>query len=72
MKKYCVIDFDKCSPEAHDVAHGLCDAAKVCTRKLIEQEDPFDAPVLMSKTMCTGCGKCASACPLHAVNIITG
>ena len=72
MKKSCVIDFEKCSPHTHDGGHGLCDAAIACPKKLIEQEDPFDAPFLMSKAMCTGCGKCASACSLHAVTIKTG
>ena len=72
MKKYCVIDFEMCYPHAHDAVHGLCDAAKACIHKLIEQEDSFDAPFLMSKAMCTGCGKCASACSLHAVTIKTG
>ena len=72
MNKHCVVDFESCSPEAHDPMCGACVAAEACVKRILEQEDPFDVPFLASNSMCTGCGKCVAACPLDAISIANG
>ena len=72
MDKYCIIDFYKCNPESHDPVGGVCIAIEACPRKLLEQEERFDSPILFSAAMCTGCGKCVAVCPTGAVSLITG
>jgi ATP-binding cassette subfamily E protein 1 len=72
MNKHCVVDFSLCSPEHHDPETGLCVAAGACEKRVLEQEDPFQAPFLMSNVMCSGCGKCAAACPLDALSVESG
>ena len=72
MNKYCVVDFTICDPTRHDPETGICIAMAACTRNILEQEDPFDAPFLISNAMCTGCGKCVSACPIDALSVNNG
>ena len=72
MNKYANIDFEKCDPTRCDADHGVCQAARSCRHKLLEQEDPKDSPMLLSIRMCVGCGTCVPACPLGAIEIKSG
>ena len=67
--KYAHIDFNCCDPKKHDSEYGICPAVAACGKKLLEQEEPFDGPLLISATMCVGCGDCVRACPLGAITI---
>jgi Fe-S-cluster-containing hydrogenase component 2 len=72
VRKCAHIDFSICDPAKHDSKLGICVAAAACKHGLLEQEDPFESPVLFSATMCVGCGNCVSVCPLGAVSITRG
>lgn len=72
MRKYANIDFSLCNPRSHDPEHGVCLAVKACRHKLLEQEEPFEGPLLLSATMCVGCGDCVVACPCQAITITRG
>ena len=67
--KYANIDFNRCDPKKHDPESGKCPAVAACAKNLLEQEDAFDGPLLISATMCVGCGDCIRACPLGAITI---
>jgi translation initiation factor RLI1 len=68
MDKYAVIDIERCKPEKC----VSCKAADACPHKIMEQENPNEIPMLWSTAACVGCGRCAQACPLHAVHIQHG
>lgn len=72
MNKYANIDFGKCDPMTCDGNQGICAAARACTHKLLEQEEPMEPPMLLSIKMCVGCGTCVTACPLSAIEIKNG
>ena len=72
MNKYAKIDFEKCRPEECDPERGICRAAAACTHKVLEQEDPFDPPMLLSMKLCVGCGDCVTVCPLAAIELKRG
>jgi translation initiation factor RLI1 len=67
--KRVVIDFKKCSPQVCAPDSGICPACSVCTHKLLVQEDPNDAPMLISERMCVGCGDCVLLCPCGALTM---
>jgi len=50
----------------------MCEAVRSCKKKLLEQEEPWESPILISMKMCTGCGACVAACPLAAIEIKNG
>jgi len=72
VNKYASIDFDRCNPRNCDGQHGVCAAVRSCKKKLLEQEEPGESPILISMKMCTGCGVCVVACPLAAIEIKNG
>jgi ATP-binding cassette subfamily E protein 1 len=70
--KWASVDFALCHPSECDQECGLCQAATVCTHKLLLQEEPYEEPMLISAKMCVGCGDCVKACPLGAIEILRG
>ena len=72
MNKWASIDFSICNPSQCDREEGICAASRACKKNLLEQEVPFDSPVLLSSRMCVGCSHCARACPFGAVRIESG
>ena len=65
--KMALVDFNKCRPEECD--NGVCAAALACTRKLLVQEAPYEAP-MPNPALCRACGDCVRACPAKAIQII--
>lgn len=65
--KMALVVFDKCQPEK--CQHGNWMALSACPHKLIKQESPYHKPMFHPST-CRGCGDCARACPLKAVQIM--
>jgi ATP-binding cassette subfamily E protein 1 len=72
VNKYAKIDFDKCRAEGCDPEKGICRAASACKHKVLEQEEPFDSPMLLSMKLCVGCGDCVTVCPLSAIELKSG
>ena len=72
MQKYSYVDFEKCRPADCLLNQGQCLASAACPKNLLEQEEPDEAPMLMSAVMCTACGKCVKDCPYKAVSIQSG
>jgi ferredoxin len=72
MRKFTEVDFSLCNPEECNGAKGICVALEVCSKNLLEQEDPFEPPILLSSTMCSGCGQCVKVCPRGAFRISGG
>ena len=67
--KFAWVDFNRCAPEKCNTGAGICKAMEFCTHRLLEQEESFDTPMLLSVSMCVGCADCARACPLDAIQI---
>lgn len=72
MNKNAEVDFGRCKPHLCDGGSGNCLGAAACPRHLLEQEEPFDMPMLLSARLCTGCGACAGACPAGAITVRNG
>ncbi len=72
MRKYATIDFTLCDPQRHDPENGICLGVEACKHKLLEQEGPFEGPMLISASMCVGCGDCVTVCPCGAISITRG
>lgn len=65
--KMALINFNKCNPQQCE--SGKCAAAEACPHKLIKQEAPYETP-MPDPYICRGCGECARACPLKAIEVI--
>ncbi len=65
--KAAVVNFNKCRPE--NCEGGVCPAIKACSHRLLKQEKLYDFPMTDSG-LCQGCGNCARACPLNAIEIV--
>ncbi|MBN2073887.1 MAG: hypothetical protein JW770_08095 [Actinobacteria bacterium] len=62
--KIAIINYSKCNPpECRD---GICNALAYCSKKIIKQEEPYDAPFI-NPGLCTGCFECLKACRLGAI-----
>ena len=72
MNKSAQVDFTVCNPENCGNKSGVCEAAHVCSHKLLIQEEPDEAPFVLSQKLCSGCGKCVLSCPLGAIEITNG
>ena len=65
--KMAIVDFNKCCPGQCD--SGVCAAALACTRQLLVQDVPYEAP-MTNPALCRACGDCVRACPLKAIQIV--
>ena len=68
-KLKAIVYYDLCKPEKCDPAKGICTAVSVCKRRILEQEEPFDAPICFPDDMCQSCGDCTRVCPLIAIKM---
>ena len=66
-KPRVVADHRNCQPEQYD--EGICLAVLVCPHKILGQEAPYEMPD-PNPAMCVGCGICAQACPLKAIQMM--
>jgi translation initiation factor RLI1 len=64
--KVALVDFNKCHPDTCE--SGICKAAQACKYKLLKQEKQYEIPIT-DPFICKGCGDCARACPLNAIEI---
>jgi len=64
--KMAIVNYDRCCPENCD--GGICAAALACSRKLLRQEAPYEAP-MADPSPCKGCSDCALACPQKAIEM---
>lgn len=72
MKKWAEVDFTVCNPDGCNGSSGVCMVIDSCTHHLIEQEGPHEVPMILSRTMCVGCGNCVKTCPFGAISIARG
>ncbi|MHB9029894.1 MAG: 4Fe-4S binding protein [Candidatus Latescibacterota bacterium] len=68
-KPKAIVQYNKCDPEKCSPDRGACSAVAACPRDILEQEEPFESPVIFSLDMCQGCGACVPACKLEAVRL---
>jgi len=66
-KQMATVDYSKCRPDQCD--QGLCLAVLACKHKILKQEALYEMPD-PNPAMCVGCGLCAQACPLKAVQMM--
>ena len=65
--KTALVDFHRCLPEL--CQGGICPAALACPKKMLRQEEPYQAP-MPDPFLCKGCGDCVRACPQKAITIV--
>jgi translation initiation factor RLI1 len=62
--KIVVVNYNKCDPK--ECKDGICRAISACPKKIIKQEEPYEAPMI-NISLCSGCYKCIKACPRKAI-----
>lgn len=62
-----VVNRDRCMPEKCE--RGTCVATYSCTWKVLEQNKPYDQPVINLRR-CLGCARCTFICPLGALEVV--
>ena len=67
MQKWVDVNYYKCDPRICDPKQGICAAVRECKHDILEQDEPFEAPMHASRELCIGCYDCAKACPLNAI-----
>jgi translation initiation factor RLI1 len=67
-KKAVLVDYTKCKPEKCN--EGICVAVPECEHKLLVQERRWEVPEVNPSKWCHGCAKCASICPLKAIQML--
>lgn len=67
--RLALVDYSKCDPEKCE--EGVCAAALACPRRLLSQEDRYEAP-MTDPSPCRGCGDCVRSCPLKAIEVVSG
>jgi translation initiation factor RLI1 len=63
-KPVAVVDPQLCQPERCE--GGVCRAMAECERNILKQEEPYQVPYA-DFSLCRGCMKCYSACPVAAI-----
>ncbi|MCS6907316.1 MAG: 4Fe-4S binding protein [Anaerolineales bacterium] len=66
-KTAVILDYQRCDPDQCE--QGICRAAMLCKRKVINQEQPFEPPQL-DPALCLGCAICITACPTKALGVL--
>jgi MinD superfamily P-loop ATPase len=62
-----VLDYQRCDPES--CQDGICEAARVCKKKVLRQETPGEMPDVYP-SLCRGCIDCIAACPRDAIRLM--
>jgi NAD-dependent dihydropyrimidine dehydrogenase PreA subunit len=65
-KKMVAVDYHRCQPE--ECGGGVCLAVLACPQKVLKQPAPYEMPEPVA--VCVGCGICAQACPVKAIQMI--
>jgi ATP-binding cassette subfamily E protein 1 len=72
MNKWVEVDYDRCDPKKCDPEKGKCPASLTCKHDILDQEEPFEAPMQLSRDQCVGCEDCIKSCPLKAIKESSG
>jgi len=62
--KIAIINYNKCDPK--ECKDGICKAVSACSKKIIKQEGPYEAPFI-NASLCSGCYECIPSCPKDAI-----
>ncbi|RCK72696.1 MAG: hypothetical protein ANABAC_1230 [Anaerolineae bacterium] len=66
-KRAVFLNYQRCEPQ--NCEQGVCRAALLCKRHVLQQPQPYEAPELNAE-MCLGCALCTTACPSKAVQVL--
>ncbi len=67
-KKTVAIDYQACEPKNCD--DGVCKAAQICEKKLLNQLEPYELPDIKAPSLCLSCARCVVVCPNNAVRVL--
>jgi len=68
-KRQALINYQKCLPDECAPNDGICLAVRACPHSIMEQEEAYEAPMIVYADLCQGCGDCSQACSLDAIII---